>query len=1245
MANTELSRQGFMAQRDNALADASTSATSIVPVDAQDVVFPAEPARTDESTGNVVIEGTWGEDSDLDVVVEIGDLDGTNRRLSVEQRTVGNGTLEDLSVDPSTQVQVIRMRLIDTGIDTERATAYFDGVPIEVTDDYLGDVGNNIRIEVDTSNLVIGNAIASTPEDASVDQDLFEERAWQFGDIYPLSTSGLMHPNSQRITFDTRANEVYRRYIERDRSKTVVRLTPPLVDDVVADTPIYPVTGDYTVKVIYEEFDGNGDPVPGTYDEEVFTGITVFDIVSLFLSSQYVRPAVQLVKNRRPGGIGALDVTQRSNQQIAKVTYSGEAEWPGDLASANPKALETELITLTCTYIPAINQERWSIIGKVSGDLGVAVTGTLKETEPLDFTIPAVGIVRVSVETPPQVINANYAKGGVIDIGEPTIDPETEEEIPAEEVLVTGKGPDICLYKWALGPSAKSDTLTFTYVLPRGGLGGETEAYCDCRNGEVDGSIDGGSDVEVNDRSDASVMTDTDYASRIKDLSLLEEGYIHGQQNDNLAGNPYGDPNDILFIKEVIRTMVTGLKIIVDNTELGDPDRTSGLASWDGEYTRIQAAGDGTLSNLGSFSYTTSVTDPNNYYFETPNNKVGLNDSYRLSISGGMNGFSFYITSFSDDPQFSFYVTSDYSPPPGGGSETLVITKSEFNSWVSQLVTNTTTGAGVGDGETFSLTTYDSLGSPVGSPSAFITYLGATPPTVVRTGVSGQEIETAADLTLARQTVLERVMAGMRQAIAAANIDPFDSAVLTEGDGEMNLSQPHWRVTGSDGRVYVEMMSVTADDPVGRPFKSRVREFDKEGNQIVIETNEWTLQFRGDCLDLLTAGDSFQVPLKTLGSENAYKVGDKIFIRTLSYRPLPLQGGVDGDNLHTWVFLSEDAINRPPYQVENGNEQSYATLVGASAGGIDVLARRGSIPNQLNDEWLLYIQGGQYRASIDGGDTFGSYTDIPSTPAALTGGLSLSFEDGPRVSFEDGDLFSYSVKQPNKSFNATLPNESAWRPQAGAQSITFDMGQDIDIDSIALLRYDIPDGRTVTITLLDALDAVLYTAPVFTSTGDRSGFYHSLSGVVTASKVNLAVDDGDGVEIAWVWAGELLQLSVDASNVTLRHERVMARASGPNAAALPIGIGHSARVEWSYASGEAGPLGVDDDAKARALYRALTLAGNGWVGFVPNITRNQALLTRWSEDTLDIEDDLGYNADPDQVEKRQMTIALQGVLG
>ncbi|MCB1767030.1 MAG: hypothetical protein KDJ22_13385, partial [Candidatus Competibacteraceae bacterium] len=120
-----MSCQRILAQINNAAPSATVTASSVIPAARQ--IFQQQTTRS--GNGAVVLSGDYEGAADATFEVEIR-TPSTGAELATTPvfSGAGNGTLEDLSIDPGTAAQDITVTLIDLGTATSAAqlTIYGD---------------------------------------------------------------------------------------------------------------------------------------------------------------------------------------------------------------------------------------------------------------------------------------------------------------------------------------------------------------------------------------------------------------------------------------------------------------------------------------------------------------------------------------------------------------------------------------------------------------------------------------------------------------------------------------------------------------------------------------------------------------------------------------------------------------------------------------------------------------------------------------------------------------------------------------------------------------------------------------------------------------------------------------------------------------------------------------------------------------------------------------------------------------
>ena len=395
-------------------------------------------------------------------------------------------------------------------------------------------------------------------------------------------------------------------------------------------------------------------------------------------------------------------------------------------------------------------------------------------------------------------------------------------------------------------------------------------------------------------------------------------------------------------------------------------------------------------------------------------------------------------------------------------------------------------------------------------------------------------------------------------------------------------------------------------------------------------TMEFGFGFVVACPERLKEGDTLTITIIQVDGERPYQVGDEAVLQTIAAGPAWLAGGVDGTDVQTWRVVGSASGTLPDYLVPT---DGTAVPVYAQV-GVELQLAPGGIPFVLGDVFSLAIEAGQYRWRRDGG-AWSALTDIPASGAdVLADGLTVHFDAGAAPSFAPGDAYGFDVHQPWAVSHVRDALASMWGWAGSDATMVIDLGSVQDLGAVALARYKLPEGATVSVELSD--DAVTWAAPLAM---DVSRAVSVRFGVLQARYVRVSVVDAPGGSIGWIWAGQPLATDHHASTCQRRRRWAVGRGSGINPAGLYAGVGDGWSLAWALGNEMRSVLLENDVQQLIALLDWAQNTDEPLL-FAPSfLTPNDASLVRFGNDALDVDDK--HQFQPNGVEHRVLSAALE----
>ncbi len=315
------------------------------------------------------------------------------------------------------------------------------------------------------------------------------------------------------------------------------------------------------------------------------------------------------------------------------------------------------------------------------------------------------------------------------------------------------------------------------------------------------------------------------------------------------------------------------------------------------------------------------------------------------------------------------------------------------------------------------------------------------------------------------------------------------------------------------------------------------------------------------CEDYLLDGDQVKFEIVNAASVKAYLIGDYAEIPTVYGSPLYLSGGVTGNNVHTWSLRGSVDGLFADYAVTHGSETVYA------AGGQSFKIYRGGVKNVIGDRWRYWIEGNQYKWRKNSG-SYSTPADIPTTAVSLSDGITADFASGVQPSYLNTDAFEYTVKQPNSPGAVVSPTGTLAPNQAGVYrwigataTLTLDVGSNFSCDTVAI-RHLLPVGATCTARGLTGADAEVWSQAL---TYYPQVMAHVFSTTQTQQKIEISVASATDGGIVWVWAGEGLSFTNNATSLSLTRNYLMGDAAGSSQDRAYLGKGRGVRIAWEQA--------------------------------------------------------------------------------
>lgn len=402
---------------------------------------------------------------------------------------------------------------------------------------------------------------------------------------------------------------------------------------------------------------------------------------------------------------------------------------------------------------------------------------------------------------------------------------------------------------------------------------------------------------------------------------------------------------------------------------------------------------------------------------------------------------------------------------------------------------------------------------------------------------------------------------------------------------------------------------------------------DADGNPL--STQEFGFALRCGCPERLKLGDTLILRIGVGGDvkiDYPYQIGDRYEIPLIGGGPLDFSGGITGTDTLTWRV--ESSTQTLPDYLLTLAELAY------SAGGLGFAIHRGALAFALGDQFRFAVEtGGQWRWRKDGG-AWSADADIADS-AALAEGLTVAFVSGAAPSFENGDVYRYTVRQPHSPSHVQSAHGETWRWSGATATLTLTFPADQPVSVLGLLRHELIAPAAVTVTLLDAADVVLHSFVPLIRPGP---LLEVLDEPVTARKLSISLTDADEMALGWVYAG-LPFFTRHQPSITLKRHWAMERGSERNPRGAYLGRGVSGEIQWENW------LMQSEFDDLLALLDACKQDGDAPLVLVPNVEiPGEAALARVDSDALEVSDVFDFQPNPNERRLLSFVLPLAPVL-
>jgi len=1130
---TNLSVQRYLSGLNNLVREASLDASSVQP---SQTIERLSAVR--EGGGQVKVGGAYQGHEAAQLEVEIV-ADGGIPRASVPTFSgVGSGRLEIDDVDGGAPLQSLTFTLADLGVRTEHATLELRGVTLRART--AGTPGNRIRITVEP-NLTLTGTDYSLLSDWSSGTATQSGNSWDFGG-FPLSPTGELDPASPRIAFGDDP-QIYRPYREYKDGVWRYGLSPALERSIAAGTRVSNVTGNYRVTI-------NDGSVSEEYDDDI---VTFHDLLTALGGSALLEVAGIVVADRRPGGQAALDVPLRTSAWLQ--TLSGKVRLQ---QLAVPPQAPTQKLIVRCINAEVIGRERWSVTGNVSGALETALTGQLYTSAAISFLLPAITPAATSGEW-----SFKYSPA-----------PRRENE----------GLPSICIRPFRFGRNARAKTVTFRYQL-------RPPPDCKCSDMPTPKlsmnclGLEGG---------DPNMALDAEYQSRLEELFKWRAEFISG--NTRLARSNqgfnylYSDSREIEIVNGSTSVLAEGL------AEIYEVPRA--LTEWDQVFesicTVLQDYDDANPSEVGQDTVHRSAliwapqmnvselillkpTVPNGrLYLVRQAGELGETEPEWDTLSNPIISGTAVLEALPEYWKANTSVKKGEVIVPGNGqayiAQNIGTTGTQEPFWPLgsdnvvdgdvRWTTEKVTSSQIHLASDFKISTYDIGPNSWSSDdeSSRRNYMVELYGRGWRKNI--QSLNRYPKGMEDRLRWVAEMYEAMNLSHIANSIEPFVNLVTSRMDycrtlaGIVPKSDASsgagacWRDDPDETHWWADVEGYYLPAFSNQPYISARR--NTETGQ-PYSTMEFGFGLVVACPERLKEGDQITLRLEQVDAEKPYQVGDEAVIETIAAGPAWLTGGVDGTDELTWRVVGSASGALPDYIVPLDRPASWY-----QHSGVNARIQLGGIPFALGDRFDFSVEAGQFRWRQAEG-AWSAVADIPANGEfALPGGLAMSFIAGAAPSFVPGDHYRFAVHQPYAVSHLCTPSRDVWRWQEDAAVITADFGALRTVSCVALARYALPQGATVSASLSE--DGLSWSPPIPLPLSQAV----SVASIapLPARYLRLDIAGARGGRIGWLWAGEPLATTYHASSCRRSRQWAVSRGDGINASSLYAGCGDGWQLEW-----------------------------------------------------------------------------------
>lgn len=905
----------------------------------------------------------------------------------------------------------------------------------------------------------------------------------------------------------------------------------------------------------------------GTDTDKLPGIVTVYDCLSAIRDdSTLVEVDGVIANDLTPNGQGATELSVWTQPYVVAITRDGSEH----VARANINLslgadVPTELLTIRCANARPPGAEDWIVTGEVSGRLNNARTGNIYNDGGYSFVIP-------------QVPNPDGMSLGKINVKFiPVEDPDRQD-------------PGFKSLKAVVGAAGVGGSWTFEY---------RQRPVEDCG---VDGVLSGGPDADclgITPPGDTQ-MSDDQRRRRLQRLTRVVRIFTQLNTTDVPADGYSSVDQDINYMKKAanaVRQVIEDLALAV---ELQPDARADSTAYSQDQQITVAISGVDYL-----------------FYASVPGTSAGSAPSFAGQTDVGDTVVDGGVTWTNNGKTALGLLDAVIDLLESDSNHLLGVTgTNEVQSWSA----NTAYALGtvkVFGGDLplvrFEVTTGGTSHATTEPDWSTAVEIGDTVSdgTVTWTRVAGDSASTVAGAIPLDDLYIERyITAGVEIKAAAGLSANFDSA-SDQGDG-------CWR----DDVDATEEFAYVGDAPYAPVlpniyYHSSLQEVREDGSTKTDSTQEFGFGATFGCPQHLIPGDRIVVTITGLHGAVAYEAGDTILVQATRATPLRFGGGQTGSDELTFSVVGDTVGRLDDYVLDVSDPDDPNAY---SDGGLGFTITTGAIDFALGDRFVFSVEAARYRWRKDGG-SWSSAADIPTTAAALSDGLSVTFTGGAAPSWVVGDTWTFSAEAVNGVENLRQPTDArfAW---TGSTAITVTPSGDTEIGGILLAEHSIPDGAEIR---LQGSDDNFSSTPLNQVVPWREG---NIWLAVTGDYAKYRVTVDESGSLSWLWLGEPFALEL-ARTGGAELGKLVKRYRLPSPS-LRKGLGGAIEHE---------ALSSDTVDELIAMLHHACENDDRRFGIVPNSTRPEAAVVAYADDTLQVEDVFGFQpADP---EHQLLSVSLE----